>query len=364
MLLTATLLLGCAPASMPAQQTTILRPDAIVAEDGSLQEGMAVVIKDGKIVEVAASPMATGTEVQLDGVLAPGMVDCFSGRGADRFLTEQSEASTPDLLAVDGLDMDHPAWQALLERGVTTVHITPDPTNVLAGWGTVVSAAGESRKERLLQQTSHQIASLLQSSVSDNRIGPTSMAGAIERLNQSIAKVGIESLDNSAWFFVENSEGVSAAKEIMDSAKTHQFRLVLWGEVADYGGVAAGQLVGIPTFGNGAVARHAETWKRMAKAGTSFAFGSRGGSGEWNSLRTSAMTLSRFLGNPGAAWAAVSSNPAKMLGMDDQIGSLRAGQRADLVLWSAHPLDASAAVQSVLIGGDTVYRAPAPEDKQ
>jgi hypothetical protein len=348
---------------MPAQQTTILRPDAIVAEDGSLQKGMAVVIKDGKIVEVAANPSASGSEVRLSGVLAPGMVDGFSGRGADRFLTEQSEAATPDLRAADGLDLDNPAWQALLERGVTTVHITPDPTNVLSGWGAVVSVAGGDRKLRVLNDSSRQIASLLQSSVSDNRIGPTSVAGAIERLNQSLTVSGVSAYNNAAWFFVENSEGVRAAKDIIEGAKSNDFRLILWGDVASYGGVVAGQLVGIPTFGNGTVARRAETWKRLHKAGTTFAFGSRGGSGEWNSLRTSAMSLSRFIGDPASAWAAVSSNPAKMLGMEDQIGSIKAGQRADLVLWSAHPLDAAASVQSVMIGGNTVYRAAASEDK-
>ena len=363
MLLTATLLLGCVPAAMPQQQTTILRPDAIVAADGNLQKGMAVVIKGGKIVEVAAQPSASGTEVRLHGVLAPGMVDAFTGRGADRFLTEQSEAATPELLAADGLDLDHPAWQALLERGVTTVHITPDPTNVLSGWGAVVSVAGSDRNARILDASSRQIASLLQSSVSDNRIGPTSVAGAVERLKQSIALVGMDHLENSAWFFVENHEGVNAVQEIIRTTKDNQFHLVLWGDVASYGGVVAGQLVGIPTFGNGGVARRAETWKRLHKAGTSFAFGSRGASGEWNSLRTSAMSLARFLGDPAAAWAAVSSNPAKMLGMDNELGSLKVGQRADLVLWTAHPLDAAAAVQSVMIGGHTVYRAAAPEDK-
>ena len=363
MLLSATLLLGCAPAAMPAQQTTILRPDAIVAKDGSLQKGMAVVIKDGKIVEVAAAPSASGMEVRLDGVLAPGMIDCFTGRGADRFLTEQSVAATPDLLALDGLDLDNPAWQAMLERGVTTVHVTPDPTNVLSGWGTVVSTGGDDRSARVLAGSSRQIASLLQSSVRDNRIGPTSTAGAIERLNQELTVSGIDYAVNAAWFFVENSEGVKAANDIISGIKSNQFRLVVWGDVASFGGAVAGQLIGVPTFGNGTVARRAETWKRLHKAGTSFAFGSRGGNGEWNSLRTSAMSLSRFIGDPGAAWAAVSSNPAKMLGMDGELGSISSGQRADLVLWTAHPLDAAASVQSVMIGGKTVYRASAPEDK-
>jgi imidazolonepropionase-like amidohydrolase len=77
---------------------------------------------------------------------------------------------------------------------------------------------------------------------------------------------------------------------------------------------------------------------------------------DFNSLRNSAMAWSRITRNPQAAFASITSNPAKMLGRKD-IGVIAKGARADLVLWTAHPLDAQARVLATMIAGDTVYRA-------
>ena len=38
------------------------------------------------------------------------------------------------------------------------------------------------------------------------------------------------------------------------------------------------------------------------------------------------------------AWKFVTLNPAKMLHIDDKVGSIRAGKDADLVLWNDNPL--------------------------
>jgi imidazolonepropionase-like amidohydrolase len=43
-----------------------------------------------------------------------------------------------------------------------------------------------------------------------------------------------------------------------------------------------------------------------------------------------------------------------MLGIDAETGSITAGKRADLVVWSGEPLDASSRPVVVLIGGRTV----------
>ncbi len=50
-------------------------------------------------------------------------------------------------------------------------------------------------------------------------------------------------------------------------------------------------------------------------------------------------------------------NPAKILGLDDRIGSLEVGKDADIVLWNTHPFDFRAKAQLVLIEGERVYEA-------
>ena len=52
-----------------------------------------------------------------------------------------------------------------------------------------------------------------------------------------------------------------------------------------------------------------------------------------------------------AAFAAISSMPAEAIGMGDEIGSLRAGRRGDVVIWDGDPLELGSAVAAVYIDG-------------
>ncbi len=342
------------------QNTVILQPDAVLLADGTLQEHVGVAIRDGRILEIGVSVQVSGLRVPLQGVLAPGMVDAFSGRGAERLLTEQSRQLTPQLRAADGLQLASPVWESLLARGVTAVHITPDPTNVLAGRGVLVSAAGESLEQRILLKDTALVGSLVQSAIHDDRVGPSSLAGGLELLEQAFATAKSDDFGPSLWMYLENAEGTRGVQDLA-ATKGLQVVPILMGEVGSYGGQFPQQIVGLPTMGLGAFARRAETWRRLAKQGTQVAFGTRAGNQAWDSLRTSAMAWSRLTGDAAGAWATVTFNPAKLLGMEKEIGSIQVGARADLVLWSAHPLDATAQVVSVMVGGQTVFRAPLGE---
>ncbi len=51
------------------------------------------------------------------------------------------------------------------------------------------------------------------------------------------------------------------------------------------------------------------------------------------------------------AWKFVTLNPAKLLHIDDRLGSIKAGKEADLVLWSDHPLSVKAKAEKTMIEG-------------
>ncbi|MFD1950995.1 amidohydrolase family protein [Sphingomonas arantia] len=53
----------------------------------------------------------------------------------------------------------------------------------------------------------------------------------------------------------------------------------------------------------------------------------------------------------GRAFATISSGPAAALGLDGEIGSLRPGRRADVVIWDGDPLEVSSAPVMVMIDG-------------
>lgn len=51
------------------------------------------------------------------------------------------------------------------------------------------------------------------------------------------------------------------------------------------------------------------------------------------------------------AFAAISSVPAEIMGMGAQLGSLKAGRKADVVIWTGDPLELSTQVEKVMIDG-------------
>ncbi len=57
------------------------------------------------------------------------------------------------------------------------------------------------------------------------------------------------------------------------------------------------------------------------------------------------------------AWKMVTLNPAKLLHLDQQMGSVTVGKDADVVLWSDNPLSVNAVVQMTLVDGIVLYDA-------
>ncbi|MGH9067350.1 MAG: amidohydrolase [Acidimicrobiales bacterium] len=60
--------------------------------------------------------------------------------------------------------------------------------------------------------------------------------------------------------------------------------------------------------------------------------------------------------DPETALRSITINPARLMGVDDRLGSLAEGKDADLCIWSGDPLDVMQRVQVAFIGGREVYR--------
>jgi len=56
------------------------------------------------------------------------------------------------------------------------------------------------------------------------------------------------------------------------------------------------------------------------------------------------------------ALQAITINPAKVMGVEDQVGSLAVGKLGDVVIWSGDPLDVMQRAETVYIRGEQVYR--------
>jgi imidazolonepropionase-like amidohydrolase len=55
------------------------------------------------------------------------------------------------------------------------------------------------------------------------------------------------------------------------------------------------------------------------------------------------------------AFRAITIYPAKLLGIDDRIGSIEQGKDADLVILSGEPFDFRSRVEKVVVNGKIVY---------
>ena len=56
-----------------------------------------------------------------------------------------------------------------------------------------------------------------------------------------------------------------------------------------------------------------------------------------------------------AALAAVTSDAATILGVEDRLGTLAAGMDADIVLWEGHPISTWGETKLVIVDGITVF---------
>lgn len=96
---------------------------------------------------------------------------------------------------------------------------------------------------------------------------------------------------------------------------------------------------------------------RMAQAGVTVGLRTDGEAGEHvlTQFAGNLVAIARVPGATGLSWgqafAAITSKPAEALGMDGEIGSLRPGRRADVVLWDGDPLELSSAPVAVWIDG-------------
>jgi imidazolonepropionase-like amidohydrolase len=67
------------------------------------------------------------------------------------------------------------------------------------------------------------------------------------------------------------------------------------------------------------------------------------------------VAIGRIPGHTGLSWgeafAAITSRPAEAIGLGSEIGSLRPGRRADVVIWDGDPLELATGVEAVWIDG-------------
>ncbi|NMH58887.1 amidohydrolase family protein [Alteromonas ponticola] len=91
---------------------------------------------------------------------------------------------------------------------------------------------------------------------------------------------------------------------------------------------------------------------RLEKAGVMVAIGM-----DTHNIRLAAQHAGNAVANGlshDAGLASLTSAPAKILGMQDTIGSISQGKRADIVIWSGDPLEVTEAAEQVFVNGEPI----------
>lgn len=339
----------------PALQGGVLaiKVERIVKPDGTLGAGGWIVVKNGRLEAVGAAeaPAGAATLDFAHGVAAPGFIDPVTALGAGGDLGEPARAYTPEAQAADALDADHSDFRKAAAGGITTVGLAPDDRNIVGGRVAIVRTSGE-QGLAVLGGPGPLRCSLSNAAFDPDRV-PTSRMLALPQLREMLKG---DALKAPGPCLVE----ATTPDEIRVTLETFQAAgraVALLGPTgaADADDLLKGSnaLAVVGPFSLSQPLRALALPKTLAAQGVAVAF-TAGGRAE--SLRLTAALAVRAGFPADKAMQALTTVPAKVLGLDD-CGSLEAGRRADVVIFGGDPLDLSTPIQLVLVGG-------APQEKK
>ncbi len=367
----------------------------------------AVLVASGGRIETIGGPAtavpAGSRIVEARGmVITPGLIDAAWNGGGALGLADQNEQSTeitPSLRVLDSLDPQDKAIARLRNQGVTTVHVMPGTRSVIGGLSAVLQTWGKDQdamvlsSEAALRMTLGAEPSMGNRAIRGGTVDsvyyrrPTTRMGVIwsarrafydakEALDESqsearVARTAHERRDLEVLTRVlkgtlpmvttaRSEQDLRTAlrlgaefgyKPIVDEAQdahavaTELLQAGVWVMV----GAPSSTSVGGSGGQDGAEPRHA-TLLRLAAAGVPFVI-TTGTNPNALELVREAMFAHRFGLTHEQALAAVTAQPAKLLGLGDRKGTLKVGMDADFVLWSADPFDPASTPTSVVIGG-------------
>ncbi|NNG36520.1 amidohydrolase [Nakamurella aerolata] len=374
----------------------------VVPIEGEPFEG-TVIVTDGKIsalgpdVEVPAD----ATVVDADGKwVLPGFLDAHTHLGVDEEAegwagddtNEMTEPVTAQVRALDAINPAELGWGDALTGGVTTVCVNPGSGNVIGGLCVALHTHGRTVDEMALKSPAG-----LKSALGEN---PKRVYG--EKKVMPSTRLGTAAVLRKAFVDAQNYQAKQAAAKAEDKPfdgrdlKLEALASVLnreipWRQHSHRADDIATALRVADEFGYQLVIDHGTEAHLIADL-----LADRGIPvliGPLFTSRSKVELRNRSLANPGkladagveisiitdhpvvpihflvhqatlavkegldpkTALRAITINPAKVMGLADQVGSLEVGKLGDVVIWSGDPFDVMQRAERVFINGDEVY---------
>jgi imidazolonepropionase-like amidohydrolase len=350
----------------------------------------AVWVKEGKIAGVAAEFEIPGAEIFDFGpssVLMPGLIDAYSQAGlSSSTRDERTNEVTPTFRVHQAIDWKSRSLRQAMAHGITTACITPGTENVFAGIASIV----KTDRSEILQGDGPLVANLCSDPTRGNRARqrpdsiyvrqPTNRMGVVWIIRSSFDRAKANQDESADPDHLDPlREVVAGTRNLLMISRTFpdmETAFKLGAEFSFKPVIVGGQesfkmidrlvseqaqviLTPVPTGSTSGIERTEICLNRagqLAAAGVPFCLSG-------TDLLLEASFAVRHGLDPQQALAAITISAARILGINDRVGSLEVGKDADLIVLNGDPLELTTRLQHTLIGGRRVGDSVLPESR-
>jgi len=357
-----------------------------------------VLIRDGKIERAgpaSATPVPSGYRQLRAKVVTPGLIDAHTVVGLSGYLnqphdqdqTERSTAMQPELRAVDAYNAREHLIEYARGYGVTTLHTGHGPEVLLSGQTMVVKTAGGTVEEAVIVSAAMLAATLGESSREPQGKPPGTRAKMAAMLRAELIKAQEQAskleksekdkepprdlrLEVLARVVKRELPLLVTAHRVQDIltalriGKEFNLRLVLDGAAEAYLALDEIKASGYPVIVHPTMYRASgetenlsfTTAAKLRASGILFALQS---GFESYVPKTRVVLFEAALAAANGlscedALASVTINAARILGIDQRLGSIEAGKDADLALYDGDPFEYTTHCTGVILNGKVV----------
>lgn len=353
-------------------------------------------IEDGQIAEVAAHIEGEGADLGGAHVL-PGFIDTLSKWGINGTAyeirpssddnDEKSDPVTPEMDVVYAFNGRAMTAQQLPAFGITACGVFPSDNNVFGGQAAAFTTDGVNGYRMCLRRgvgLKASVAKDVKRVYGGRSVLPSTRMGIFEIFRSNLRKAaeydpekeGVEksdklaairaAIDGEMPLFIA-ADDANDRQLVMDIVKPYEkmkvvFTMTSLLEESDLE-LNPERVAFVDAFSCSdgdprAMHKRFDVLTGLIDKGVRVAVGAKMGhsySREW--VLWEGMELSKHIEDTEKVLSHLTIEPARMLGIDDITGSIEAGKRADIVIWSMNPLkDFRARIQQTMIAGKVVYK--------
>jgi len=367
--------------------------DAQIAVKGEMVYTMAgeaikngvVLVRDGKIERVGRFDVPAGYEVMEAAVVTPGLIDAHTVVGLAGYLNqaddqdqvERSSPMQPELRAMDAYNPREALVEWVRGFGVTTIHTGHGPGVLVSGQTMIVKTVGNDVAEAIMEPAA-MVAVTLGNGARASSGSPGTRSKMIAMLRSELLKAQNYDPEKGTDLRMEAFKAVldgdmrmlitvERSHDILTTLRlAEEFDIDIVLDSASEAYLVTDQIkaAGVPVITHPTMARHGgeranatfEAAAHLRDAGIPFALQS-GFEAYVPKTRVILFEAGVAAANGLSfeeALASITIDAARLLGIDDRVGSLEVGKDADIALYDGDPFEYTTHAIGVLIDGNVV----------